>query len=734
MSARPAAWQRDLASRVALRLRGTRPVADRRVRLALELLRRTGAEPPAHEPLTLAWIAGTPPDRLAGDPLLDAMAPRLFETEGVGRLLRDDAGWPATLAELARTGRIARQALLDGCRTRFLRGGGAADMRFFVRLHERLDPAPEELAGRLPDYLALLPAAAANVADLALQQVRRLGPVPPADAGEAVQGLLFRKEGKLVRAGLTWLDRLLKEDGGDLDAYAPALAVALVCEAADARERAVKLAVKHASRFGPTGAETLREAVATLPAHQGAELAAAFGGDVAEPEPETFVPGTLPPAPRAAPMPPPIRTPEELARLTPREGNWMGEERWLDGFVKLASGPGRDRLTAALAGRTVTDDEYAWRPWWHTAQWIGAMARELTDPGAESRVPHAAPPEERIPEMTHAAAWRLMPLMRYAEVHRALADRRLPPFLLATPTRANGLLDPETLVERLEGYERAGVEALPLDLRQALLRMGRAAGPEVAARAERLSGPAGRKVARWLTDRPADPEVTLRREEHQGGIQVFSEFSFGPEHREAVGDLLVHRWHEESPDLTLAVFAGHRELVAARCAWSSFAYFGAFRSVPLDLLATADGPAGPGMSWLLACRLVNDYDGEAVERFLRLAASGGVAGEELGRQLADVLRHSEEGPRYALAALREAAGRGAHREVWDVMTGWLPACLPGPGERATTAHTRVVTLAADVASWAGARGELPVIAELAARSRGSELVRQARRLHACLTA
>ncbi|MFD2351592.1 hypothetical protein ACFSTC_23330 [Nonomuraea ferruginea] len=45
----------------------------------------------------------------------------------------------------------------------------------------------------------------------------------------------------------------------------------------------------------------------------------------------------------------------------------------------------------------------------------------------------------------------------------------------------------------------------------------------------------------------------------------------------------------------------------------------------------------------------------------------------------------------------------------------------------------MVSLAADVASWVGARGELPVIAELASRRSGSELVRQARRLHACLT-
>ncbi|MFI6711792.1 DUF6493 family protein [Nonomuraea sp. NPDC050478] len=735
VSARPVAWQQDLAVRFALRLRGTRPTRDRRVQLALRLLRHTGAVPPAHDPLTLAWIVGTPPDRLSGDPLLDTMVPRLFETEGAGRLLTDDA-WPAALAELARTGRIARQVLLDGCLTRFLRGGEATGLRFFVRLHERLDPAPEEVADRLGDYLALLPASAANVADLALKQVQRGGPVPAADAGEAVQGLLFRKEGKLVRAGLAWLDRLLKDGDDDLDAYAPALAAALLCEAAGARERAVRLAVKHAARFGPAGAETLREAVATLPAHQGAALAAAFGGDVAaEPEPETFTPGTLPPAPQAAPMPPPLRTPGELGNFMPKESSWIRTERWLDAFVRLFAGRERDRLPAALTRHATPDNEFRGAPWWHASTWAGAMIRELTDPGAESRIRDAAPVARRIPEMTHAAVWKLMPLIRYAEVYQALVERRLPPYLLATPTRVNGLLDPGTLVERLEGYERAGVEALPVDLRQALLRLGRSVEPEVAARAARLTGEAGRRVARWLTDRPADPVVTLHRGEHLDRPHTFSEFSSGPEYQEVLGDLLVHRWHEEELGRTLAVFAGHRELVAARCVRypATYGYFGAYKPADVALLADGDGPAGPGMSLMLAYSLVDDGRDLAVEAFLRLAAGGGVAGEEAGRRLAEVLRHGGEGPKRALAALREAALKGAHREVWEVMAGWLTASLPGPGERATAGHTRMVSLAADVASWVGARGELPMIAELASRRPGSELVRQARRLHACLT-
>ncbi|MFC7110656.1 hypothetical protein ACFQQB_65910 [Nonomuraea rubra] len=119
---------------------------------------------------------------------------------------------------------------------------------------------------------------------------------------------------------------------------------------------------------------------------------------------------------------------------------------------------------------------------------------------------------------------------------------------------------------------------------------------------------------------------------------------------------------------------------------------------------------------------------------LLLAASGGVPGAELGRQLAVLLKRGQDRPADAIAALAEAARLGAHREVWQVMTGLLPAYLPGPGERANSVHTRLMRLAAEVAGWAGARGEVPAVAELAGRARTSELVRQARDLHTLLTA
>ncbi|MDR8409893.1 DUF6493 family protein [Nonomuraea sp. 3-1Str] len=751
VAARSPEWQADLAARLALRLRGTDNDSGRSVRLALELLRRTGAEPPAHDPLTLAWVRVWPPDP-GGAPLLDAMLPRLFEVEGVGRLLRADEERPVRLAALAARGRISRAFLLDGCVSRFLRGGTAADLRFFVRLHEALDPAPDEVAGRRRDYARLLPAAPANVADLALRRLRSAGPLDPEEAAEAVEGLVFRAEGRLVRAGLAWLDRLVRDHPGDLDGYAPALATALVCEAGEARDRAARLALKHAGRFTPDGASAIRDAVALMPAGEGVELAQVFGGDPvpALPDPARFIPPSLPPAPRPARMPPPVTAPEALTGFTPSEYDWLAPERWLDAFVRLAASDRRG-LTEALAPVAARfRTRVLWgRPWWHADEWVMAMAKELTDPGTERRAAErttsfGAPAtiQERVPESGHARLSRLMPLRRYAEVYEALTAGTLPPYLLATPTYASGLLDAAELVERLEGYERDGVEPLPVDLEQALLRLSRTASAEVAGRAARLTGAAGRTVARLLSADRVDPRVELRWEDTPNGPLIVPVLFAGGSGITVLDGEMTHSRRDEVLELLLPVLASHRDLAAAHAVHGLLSY--APYSKPgldaLTALAAAEGPAGDGVGFLVAYHLCESPE-EAVPRLLELAASGGLPGEGTGRGLAALLRYDETrweyrcySPAGVLRALEELARRGAHREVWGVLAGLLTGYLPGPGERATSTHTRMMTLAADVAGWAGARGALAPVAELAARPRETGLVRQAGRLHTTLTA
>ncbi|MGV9774135.1 DUF7824 domain-containing protein [Streptosporangium sp. NPDC003464] len=769
IGARPPEWQADLAVRLALRLRGSRAQArDDSVPLALELLRRTGAVPPDHDPLTIAWVS-QPPD-LEHDPLAEHLVPRLFEVEGVGRALREDnidppswdAGrrtWLGALRAAVAAGRSVPEALVDGCVRRFLRGGSAADLRFFARLHEMLDPAPSKERAR--DYLRLLPAAPGPVAELALRQLRGAGELSGEEVNEAVSALLSRPEGKLVRAGLTLVDQAARDAAGDLDDLAAALASALLCEPYEVRERAVRLAVKHAGRFTDAGAEAVREAASFLPAELAARLSEAYGVVAAEPEvADDFAPGPLPPFELLArePFPPAL---EDLTAAYDQVGDGITFERWLDGFVRDPSRrprPGRGRI-------------YERRRWCRLDEWTEALLREAADPGAEPTVPERERAPEyarhvigvrttegdvkvdsgRLPDPRHVSPPHYAMLLRCAEVHAALKAGTLPPYLLATPTLTSGHLDPAELVARLEGYERAGVQALSADLGQALLRLPREVDPEVIDRAGKLASEAGATLARWLADRP-EPELgvdwshaggdyTHDRQKGEHSPRLHPRIRIEPTGLALIDALLSdpRPWtgggdgvYMESWRLTLP---SDREAVAMHLlphllnTWGRPGYFHEY----VAALFSQDGPVGEAMALLIAVQLTERDMFASEERGRRLllgaAAAGCLPAVECGRQLGLSLRRDVTKLSHVRAALQECAEQGAHRQVWEIMTGLLPVYLPGPDERPHSGHTQALSFAIDAARWAGARGPAPAVAEAAARKGASGFVRTARALH-----
>lgn len=288
------AWRADLARRLTLRLRGPRHVG---LDLVLALLAETGVEPPEHDPLVVGWVSSAPPR--AKDPLLPFLPPRVFEADGVGRELRERPSWPRTLATLAGRGEVDGRMLLDGCVRRFLRGGTALDLRFFVRLHGLLmpdDPAARqrEISAHARDYVRLLPTAPGTVADLALGLLREVPALPSEEVVEALDGVLFRPETGLVKSGLSWLEQTVQRRPGLAAGCGPALARAFGHESYAVQQRAVRIAL----RF-PDGADApaITDAVPLLPADLGARVAARFGGDVAEPGGR---PGRSPAGPAAA--------------------------------------------------------------------------------------------------------------------------------------------------------------------------------------------------------------------------------------------------------------------------------------------------------------------------------------------------------------------------------------------------------------------------------------------------
>ncbi|MEU4227725.1 DUF6493 family protein [Nonomuraea sp. NPDC026600] len=760
IAARPPEWQADLAVRVAGRLRGTpRGWGDGTVALALELLRRTGAPLPDHEPLVAAWVSTTPD--LEGDPLAEHLIPRLFEAEGVGRVLRDDRGeegqggrrsWLHALRDLADAGRVEREALVEGCVRRFLRGGSATDLRFFVRLHELLEPGhgPE----RVRDYLRLLPAAPGPVAELALRQLSGAGGLSGEDVNDAVAALLFRPEGKLVRAGLTLLDQAARAAGDDLDQLAPALASAFLCESYEVRERSVRLAVKHAGRFTPAGAEAVREAAGVLPPDLAACLAEAYGAAAVTPPSSADVGGFeavgLPAfsAPSRRTFPGPI---EDLAGDFDQFHHEYALDRWLDGFVRNPHNRKHPRRSTDL---------YTRQEWSNLADWTEALLREATDPGREPRLPargttvrerepsaREAKPHERLPhrELVSPSHWAM--LLRCAEIHSALKEETLPPYLLATPTRISGHIDPAELADRIEGYQNAGVRPLPADLQQALLRLPREVDPEVSARAGRLArhSEAGAALERWLRQRP-EPETRLewpRADAPLGARGWPAPFPRAVVRLEPTGMALVDALLSDPPLMTWSVPGGNlasgplvlpsdREAVAMQLvphmvrSWQHPGYLHTY----VTALCYQDGPAGEGMAFLFGMLLAERgwHAERCRELLLRAAAAKCLPAEECGRQLGLCLRRIGIPMSQVCAGLEDIARKGAHREAWAIMRGLLPVFLPGPGERGNAAHTRALELAVCLARWAEARGTIPEVAGIATRKGSSGLVRAARRL------
>lgn len=676
--------------------------------------------------------------------------------------------WLASLAVLQGEDTIDRGLLLDGCLRRFLRGGSAGDLRFFVRLHELLEPTYAEVESRAHDYLRLLPAAPGAVAELALRHLRRLDVLDPADVAEALQALLFRPERKLVSIGLTWLDQAARDAADNADEYALALAYAFACESPDIQERAVRLALKHGARFTPAGAEVIRNALGLLPVDLGEQLVAVFGGEVAADEDDDFVPVPLPELPALDAGFPPIGDIRELGAFPDRE-DWQGAERWLAAFVRFCADD-RDLLRSVLARWTSWPTRLDVQPEWRSLeQWSEAMARQIVTP--EIRLgPPSSQSSSLLPSPARVSPPHLFLLRRWAEVHFALRAGTLPPYLLATPTSGTGHLDPGVLVDRLEGYERTGAKAMDADLWQALLRLPRSIAPEVAARACGLTSGVGITAARWMSDRPSPvtavgwtrgstlyagdrepsggehpdlaPRIDLRYGE-SGLRRDLSQGESGPL-RDLFSDPNWHRGdgHGVYMPWWPAVLPSDREVVALHALpfllyhW----YTPGVEPGVLWALARADGPAGEGVALLLAYFLVERdsplgraQPNEGVRVLVGMAERGDLPAAEVGRQLALLLRRAWFKLGAVVESLESAARHGAHVDVWEVVAGFLAAYLPGPGERPHTAHTQALGFAVRAASWAGARGELPCVAEIARRKGSSGFVREARRLHARLS-
>ncbi|MEV4286817.1 DUF6493 family protein [Nonomuraea bangladeshensis] len=766
---RPLEWRRDLAVRLAARLR---PATGRRRwqraegvpgwDLVAALVTDTGLEPPDGDAFVVGWawrLARRRPGEdleLDRDPLLDALLPRLFQAQGVAEPLGRSTAM-TELAALARTGRVPRATLVDGCASRFLGGGPDAEMMPFVWLWRLLAPEPPEIP--VLDLVRLLPSAGATVTELAVEELRRAEEAGLLDDelfAEAVGALAYRPEKKLVEEAVRWAARASGPRGGGA---VPALAAVFDLDDPALRGRAVRLAVRLAPYAGESARDAVREAAARLPADLRERVAAGYG-EVAAAEPERPVAAVLrAPAPPA--LAPPIASPDELVAEL-RALNWRSEparcERVLGGLVELTH---RDRAAVVAA----------LRPWLEETLPDGEPAEHHPYMFRESRIPFlvlrcalavVAPKWSRRlstgPDDYYASSesvYQRLVRRRLEEVIALFEDGRTVPALLATPTSATGHVDAAVLVERMERLE--GGEPLPADFEQALLRLPRRHDPELVVRAEKLPGEAGRTLAAWFRDGGwPDPVVRVTPYEEERSYDSYSPPSWSRRVRvEVVTPAGLPAWLAELwgvdqrgpaylsyPDDALwwpLVMPSHRELVAA-----ALLRFGRWVSdgndakmTALAALAHGDGPVGAATAMLIAGGLGHRRDAQraaAAEAALTLAARGQLPAADLGRAVAQLVEAEFVVLKRITAAFDDLTAAGAHAEVWAALAEALPALLPRPGERPRAGLGELLAVAARAAALTGARGEVAGLADMAERKGSSRVLYEARHLHETLTA
>jgi hypothetical protein len=715
-------------------------------------------------------------DDLRADPgLLDRDLWTVLETERIGRLLQfadgfhdaesaDAPGEPArrhpertwrhALVTLAAEGAVDRGRLLDATLRACLADWSAADLTWYVRLHEALTPGSEELADRQGTYARLLAVSFGPAVTLALQSLGRLqreGRLDVPGLLASAPAVLARTDKTSVWSALRLLGRVATSRPEWAEPVAAVVVAALQHPRTDVQERAGVLLAELVPDPG-------RRAVLT-------------GAGPAEEPVAAATPG-----PSAAPRPlVPTGSPDELAelftRLVEEAGDPAEVELLLDGALRWAGRrPGAADVLGARAEELLAE---AWPGPWSGEDlradlaalalvWLG---RRRPGPGPTGRRdPLAGMPDRVASALLPSRLGRGSSLgdLVTRRVHEAAtAVHGGGGVLLSLPTTADGQLDAETLSRRVEALPRT-VPPRPIDAAVGLLRVppehhgdlrlpalhrtGRHLAAQLQALQERdpqwsravddtgevrrrhgrpWTRPAPQRPVAWRDAAPpptgldgplaavldrADPLATFGPEEEDG------EYAGRFEQVTACWPLLL----PHHPDL-LAAWAHprlHRALTRNRSGTEPL----------LDALGRSSRPVGgPGHSALLlglAARNGAEVT-HAVDALLDLHARGGLDGASLGAEL-DALLRAE-----AVVGSRVAAGlaevfRSEPATAGVLLDGLVAAQDAVVGRR--DAHL-FVDLLARLAVAAGRTVRLPdALAAVAQGTARSQLALAARRV------
>jgi hypothetical protein len=625
-----------------------------------------------------------------------------------------------------------RVRLLRPLLERLLEDDGRKDITASLAFLSALAPTVAENAGFAAQYVALLDRSSpvAGHAQEALLGLDQAGLLEPETFTEMCRRVLIRPEKKLVRAQLAGLDRAAGRD--------PARAARFMADAATAFQHPDPAIQEHAldliARHLPTSADSM-----ALPALRAAaqSLSPAFADRASElfgaphDAPERFA-EVLPAVPASRPVPAPLATAaevaQEVAAVVAGDQDVAAFERALDGLVRHARSD-RDALAEAL--KPVTRRE--------PVNDLDCRQADLYD---VARAVLGAEPRE-FAVQSRGGPFSLAGALLAARMTEAIEviESGTQPFLLAVPTLATGALDAGVLALRLAKLEELGVTPAPVDLAQALLRVGPTDDPRVLRAAGELSSEAGRRLARWLHDgglphHDSEPGNWYRNESWEASRSVRPAAALASAFPAVVAALIGpdrERGLMEPPaPFWVAQLPHHRDELMAH----DFAPGLSFHSVRrmtriLPFVAEAGGPAGFAVHRALAYGMARGAHGDdaTVDALLVLTARGQLDSGLLGRLLETLLRARLIEANRVVASLRAAAETGAYGTTWAIIAAALPGLLGGAPVREAAMF---LSLATECASRCGAKGEIAEVVALAGRRSSSQTVKNARLLRDAL--
>jgi hypothetical protein len=730
--------------KLAARLARARSVDVRTAWFIGELCVHAGVDLPVTDSLALAWGGSRRRARPVDvDAVYGPLLMRLFDIPDAGRFLEveDDLGLGRVVATFVADGRLDRTDVIDRCVGALQRGGRLRDVRGYLAVYEELRLSLPEVVARLRDYLPLLADGHSVVAGMAQRELFRGDAARRLDLAvflDACRAVFLRTEKGLVRAQLDRSRAVLDRAPESVDDVLSAVAAVWQHRAPDLQRRALDLIVEYGARASASTRAELVGAADGLPAdHRQVALAAVAGADSSLVTPTAELPDVRP-VPARGTFPPGIDSLADLvAAVTSLEVAMRRRamvdpvtfERVLAGVVDLSY---RDRSAFREAFRKTSvvpsgqdGEEVRWDLWSDWVTELGALRLALFVAG----LPTTATSATAFPDPATGAAgdgWQRlidqvyggterppMLLLRVREI--SVGVHHAPrPMLVATPTEATGLLDPEVLLARLNTAANEGWEPWPYDLTQALLRLPPADAGSLAGRAAALGTAAGARLAQWLTD--------------ASGNQVADLLPLLAGHR-GIGFGFSVTFKLCWP----MVLPAHRELVARQTGRYLFHRGAGGRLV--RALAESDGPVGESMvrALVCGCGAVRAVDRTAtVDALIMLATRGQLDGTALGRCVADLVVSTDWPPLNRLVpCLRGLAGTAAS-QVWDAVTAALPPLLDPATGRPKPGLADLIALGVELALRLRPATEIPYLAEMAARRGSSRQVTEARRLAAAL--